>query len=378
MKTALIFSFSDIGKNARMLRYTRQLILQKNMKVILVGYDISDIPIDIKKLPNLSVRYIFPFSNLFDFKILQIVLWPIQFIFYLIQMIGIAVNISSLNLIIASTKFYFTETFCGLLISKIHRSTLVFDISNFSWYESKITSFLTKKNLFYSDYLFCSTNSMEVVLKYAGFNTFVIPDIPDSSFQSNKKMKNKVCELLKIDSKSVLIGVPISEFDHEKIKTLENSANYLKNASKKFVFIVFGNGKIREKFEERIEKIVIQNSTFKFLPFQYNIYPLVLGACDIGIYFSEPDFVFETSPHLLAIAGCGMPIITFRFGCVNEIVKENINGMILNEFSDLGPKLKEIFVNNSIDLSSFENLSDFDITKKVNNMCEEAFNKIRV
>lgn len=374
MKTALIFSFSDIGKNARMLRYTKQLINKKNMKVVLVGYDISDIPLEIKKLPNLSIRYIFPF--ICKYQILQLILWPLQFIFFLIQMIGIALNISSLNLIIASSTFYFTEAFCGLLISKIHHSTLIFDISNFSWYDNQITSFITKKMLSFSNYLLCPTHSIEVVLNLAGFRPFVIPDVPDSSFQSNKQMKKQICELLKIDEDSILIGVPIPEFDNDKLKILEESANYIKKSSKSITIIIFGNGKLRDNFEEKIECISVQNVSFKFSPFQYNTYPLILGACDIGIYFPESEFVFQISPHLLAIVACGIPTVTFRFGCVNEIVKENQNGIILNEQTDLGPKLKEIFVSNSIDLSSLKSEPKSEFTQRAEILCDEAFSKI--
>lgn len=372
LRTALIFSFSDIGKNARMLRYTKQLIVSNNMKVILVGYDINDIPIEIKKLPNLSIRYIFPF--LYNFRILQTLFWPLQFFFYLIQMIGIAVNISSLSLVISSTTFYFIEPFCALIISKIHHSNLAFDISNFSWYDNQITSYVTKKMLSFSNHIICPTHSIEVVLNLAGFHPFVIPDMADSSFQSNSKIKKKIENLLKIDQNSILIAVPFREFDNDTFNKLENSAGYLKKSRKNVTFVIFGNSKLSEKFEEKIKRISIQKVSFKFLPFQYDIYPMILGACDIGIHFPDSEFVFELSPQILAMSACQIPIIAFRFGCASEVVKENVNGFILNELSDLGPKLKEIFVNNSIDLSSMNKCPQYG--KRVEELCDVAFNGI--
>lgn len=228
MKTTLIFSFSDIGKNERLFRHAKKLATNKNMKVILVGFDISDIPLKIMRIPNISIRYFFPF--LYKFSFLQTILWPIQFLFYFIQMIGIAVNISSLNRVFSTTTFYFIETFCGIIISKIHHSILVFDISNFTWYENQITSIITKKMLSYSHFLICPTHSIEVVLKLAGFTPFLIPNVPEMTSLLTEKVQHKINDFLNVDSSSYLIAVPILEFDRDKFKILENAAYYLKNS----------------------------------------------------------------------------------------------------------------------------------------------------
>lgn len=376
MKTALLFSFSDIGKNERMLRYSKHLVTKKNMKVILVGYDISDIPKKIKKLPNLSIRYIFPF--LYKRYFLQTLLWPFQFIYYLIQMIGIAVNISSLNLVISTTTFYFIETICGIIVSKIHHSILIYDISIFSWYDHQITSFITKKLFSYGNFLICPTHSIEVVLKLAGFRPFMIPNAPDSDLNFvTEKVRNKLFNFLNVDENSFFITVPISEFDHDKIDALENAANYLKRYRKPITFIVFGSGKLQEKFKDNINKIKIKNIDLKFFPFQYDIYPSVLSAFDIGIYFPESEFVLEISPRLLEMAASGIPIIAFRFGCVNEIVKENVNGIVLNNINELGSKLKEIIINKSVDLQSLRRSSALeDMNHKADELWDQAFDEI--
>ena len=137
------------------------------------------------------------------------------------------------------------------------------------------------------------------------------------------------------------------------------------------------SGKCQKEFEENIKKIRIQKVAFKFYPFQYDVYPAALFACDVGIYFPESSFTFEISPRVLELTVSGIPIIAFHFGCVNEIVKDDVNGIIIDKYDELGPKLKEIFVNESINLKSLRNESAMlNMIQKTNEMCEKAFDEI--
>ncbi|OHT01799.1 hypothetical protein TRFO_07350 [Tritrichomonas foetus] len=423
MNSALIFSFSDVGRNERILRYTKKLIVDKKFKVYLVGFDISDLPSELEKLPNLVIRYIFPFFSLPI--ILNTIFWPFQFLFYLIQIIGIAVNTPSVKLIISSTDYYFTETLCGLILSKIKEAALIFDVSNFDWFESFFSCVISKKMLSYADYIICSTHSMEVILKLGGIKSYVIPNIPDRSFsQSTSKsnqtleftahqiefpeiqqtqennnnhtknvnqvllnntfnsyyeIKSKVCEMMNIDIHSKLIGVPIPQFSHELMNNLIDSANYLKSYLIKnkisINFVLFGSGKSSQMFREKLKDLEIENAKFHFVPFQYDAYPMILRACDVCLCLSNSHSIMEVDPHVMNAAACGVPIIALKYGCSNEILEENVNGIYIQDIKDLSPIMKKIFIDNSIDLSKMR-MNNESFSKKADLMFEETFSRI--
>lgn len=369
MKTAILLSFSDLGKNKRLLHHAKNLVYKKDFKVILVGFDITDIPKDIKSITNISFRYIFPFGM--NNNILKILLWPLLFLLYFIQILSATSNLTTINLIICSSTYYFTETLCGYLLSLIFHSILVFDISTFTWYENRFSGLITKKMLALANFVICPTHEMEILLKLQNLHCFYIPTPPDSSFRPNKQSRIKICEVFNFDYDSIFIAVPIFEFDDTIFTHLIDASNDLKQSEKPIIFLIFGSGKSASFFENKIKNMNVLNVSFKFIPFQYNLYPFTLGICDVGIYFHHKDYVIDAPPCLLDMISCELPIITCRYGCSQSFIKDSrAGGILLDNYDDLGAKLKDICVTHVISLSKLRN----DLRTNLNDQSEILWN----
>ena len=366
MSTALLFSFSDIGRNERILMHATNLSKEKKMKIYVCGFDRSNIPNEIANDKNIQFIYIFPFIN--APIILNTLLWPIQFIFYLIQMIAVTINLPQLSIILITSNFYFSEICIGLLLSKINskisdnikakKPFIIADILSFKWFESPTSKNIAKKMLSLTDMIITPTHSMQVILKIGGLQSFVIENIPDQSFKPNKKLKPNVCEILNIPLSSYLICVPIPTFDHDIFKCIEDSARGIKDCERNICFVIFGNGKSQSIFQKKVKNLNNSNESknikFAFFTFQYDIYPSILGACDIGIYFNENDNGTEIPLPILQMSGCCLPIISFQYGCVSEIIKNKQNGFIIENRSKLRALLHDIFIKKSIDISTLK------------------------
>lgn len=352
----LILCFHDLGRDQRLIRHALSLINLKNAQITLVGLDLSDIPQDLIKSRNIKVKYIYPFVDTPYF--LVPIFWIFRFVFYFIQVLGIAIHVSSLELIISSTEHILTETIISYLISRIKKAKLVFDLTPFAWTNenSQFTSTKKVSKTMYSlaDYRVSQTRSMQLVLKLGGIESFFIPSEPEKIFKPVPEYRNSIIEILNVNKASLLIAVPIMQFNDNYFQTLIKIAKHLDNKNIYMTFIILGSGKSQKMVDDKINKLDFKMIKFKFFPFQYDIYPKIIGSCDLGICFEGSPLVLDVSHVLLEMNACHIPIIATQFGCVNEIVKNGENGIIVDGEQEMIDVFDKLFIKNTLHLNDIK------------------------
>ena len=84
MPSILIFSAEDIGSNYRILRHAKSVATLPNSKVQILGPDISSLPKELEKLPNIDHHYIY----LWEFPyFLDYLFFPIKILILLFQIL---------------------------------------------------------------------------------------------------------------------------------------------------------------------------------------------------------------------------------------------------------------------------------------------------
>lgn len=110
------------------------------------------------------------------------------------------------------------------------------------------------------------------------------------------------------------------------VDVLIDAVNLIKKDVKVKVFIV-GDGSIKSKLEEQIEKLEMEGQ-ISFLGMQMDI-PKLLGEAD---YFIHPAMWNEGfGITLIEAMSAGVPCVAFNKGAIPEIISNNENGFIVEE-----------------------------------------------
>lgn len=129
--------------------------------------------------------------------------------------------------------------------------------------------------------------------------------------------------------------------------------------------IITGKGDLREHYEK-----IIKSEDFKrckivtcFLP--HSDYVKLLGSADIGISLHVSSSKLDLPMKVVDMIGANLPAVAYNYGCLDELVQENVNGLTFNDSDSLSEcliKLLEDFPNNKT-LKSFK--SNLRLKKKL-------------
>lgn len=95
--------------------------------------------------------------------------------------------------------------------------------------------------------------------------------------------------------------------------------------------IITGKGPLREKVLGQIADMKLPKVSFRtpWLPFEE--YPSVLAVADVGVSLHESSSGYDLPMKALDMFGCGVPVISVNYPCISELIKENINGLIVDD-----------------------------------------------
>lgn len=371
MVNVLFFTLSDLGKNARMINLIDELRKRKNLKIFLFGFDISELPKQVRDSPNIVINHIF---RIFTFPwYLSLCFVPLQFLFYLIQVFSISIVCKSVDVVFTSSSYL--EIFLSMFLSLIKKSRLVIDIDSLDWFRNSIKKKIYIYLLSHCDYLTTETHSMSVILRISGIKSFEIPNLPDKLFLNIKKSKEHVCKILSIPKESKLIGIPILYYGSSIFERISRYSKIFNDLDNSFVFIIFADLKLQKEIKEQLSNIKFKNPKFILIPFIYNIYPLVLSSCDIGLSINGEDSSLKISKEIIQMYGSGIPIIGFKGVSMNEIIKNGGIGFIAKDDNDLIKLLKDIFITHEININNLK-FNKEEIIKKWNINVNKIFDLI--
>lgn len=360
----VIITTQDLGKSFRLLNHAKSFAAQPDTHVYLIGSDKNSLPKDIENSPNITHKYMAQFPNVSP--TISPLLFPIRFLFYLVSYLLYSYLLPKIDIIVSSTAPLPYDPIFAAFLKRIKKCQLVFDISPYVY--SRTSTQISLLRRFegriprMADIKIAPTRAIQVVLQTQKINSFLIRDPPGTLFKPAPELRNNVNEYLSISSNSWLIGVAFPLHNERQLQLISSIATSLDRYDEKIVFAVFCNGKSQNSLEKKFEGNKCRNIEFKFIPMNTDAYCHILSTCDFGIVFSGSQYGLDISPELNEMLSCNIPSITFQFGCVRELLKDNITGFVLKDEEQLYPLLKKICVDKEINIDMMKhNCSELNL-----------------
>lgn len=74
-------------------------------------------------------------------------------------------------------------------------------------------------------------------------------------------------------------------------------------------------------------------------------YPILLGSADLGICLHTSSSGLDLPMKVVDMFGCGLPVCAIKYPCINELIENNKNGILVSDSSELSNALKELLCN---------------------------------
>ena len=134
-----------------------------------------------------------------------------------------------------------------------------------------------------------------------------------------------------------VVGMVASFSKNKDYNTFLKAAQFVLSVNDDISFLCVGNGDMSE-YEKSIEKRFIEN--IHFLGLQSNV-ESIMNICDIGVLTSNSNVHGEgISNSLMEFMALGKPVIANDCGGNIELIKDGINGFIIDGGKDLSEKIQ--------------------------------------
>lgn len=196
----------------------------------------------------------------------------------------------------------------------------------------------------------------------------VILDIIDPKIINSMALKDKAIELENIDEIKILtVGRLASVKGYD---LLVKAAKLLKENNYKFKWFVIGEGPEREEIEELITKYNLQKEVI-LLGVKSNPYPY-MKRCDLYVQTSRKEGFGLTVVEAKIL---GNVVVSTNFDTVNELLKDNFDGIIVDKDENgIYEGIKNLINNKSLYnkiKSNVENLKPYSSINEIDKFYEE-------
>lgn len=130
----------------------------------------------------------------------------------------------------------------------------------------------------------------------------------------------------------------------DAVEALDRMLAAQDESGRRALFVVTGKGDGRAAFEERASRLMLKRTSVVVTYFdRFADYALMLGSADLGLSFHASSSGFDLPMKIVDMYGCGLPVLSIRYACIDELVQDGINGLIFEETSQLADQLFALF-----------------------------------
>lgn len=239
------------------------------------------------------------------------------------------------NFDIIYATWAYPDGFAIALLSKIIQKPFIIkvhgtDINEYTKY--LLRRFLIIYTLKMSKKIICVSNALKYKIASLGIKTSKIITIPNgidtSKFTYMDPVKARLRLSLPTDIRIIMfIGnlSPVKGLDYLLEAFLKVTLQYQTS----LLLVIVGNGELRESLKSKAQKLgLIDNNSIYFAgEKKHDEIPLWINACDIlclpSLSEGLPNVIIESF-------ACGRPVVATKVGGIPEVVKEGVNGILVD------------------------------------------------
>lgn len=213
-------------------------------------------------------------------------------------------------------KFY--EKKCSLLFADFNLTVTIalkkYLINEFGLNKDKIITVYDRPNN-----IFEPLDSQETLKKIMKRNTLIF----------NNTSYNQLTDRILITSTSF---TPDEDFNIliTCLKLLEKKMS-TENSKYNIIMIVTGKGPLKSDFVSKINENSWNHIKIKNVWLPIEEYPNILKIADLGISLHYSSSGLDLPMKIVDLFGSGVPVISMNYPVIKELVKNNINGVLLND-----------------------------------------------
>ncbi|CAR24225.1 chitobiosyldiphosphodolichol beta-1,4 mannosyltransferase [Lachancea thermotolerans CBS 6340] len=117
---------------------------------------------------------------------------------------------------------------------------------------------------------------------------------------------------------SILIGA---------LKIYENSCEKFDDKLPKILCFVTGKGPLKQHFIDKVAETKWDRVHIEFLWLSNEDYPKLLQLCDYGVSLHTSSSGLDLPMKILDMFGSGIPVVSYNYPVLNELVQHNVNGL---------------------------------------------------
>lgn len=107
-----------------------------------------------------------------------------------------------------------------------------------------------------------------------------------------------------------------------------------KNSKYNIIMIVTGKGPLQSSFLEMIKSYNWNHVNIKNVWLPLEEYPNILKIADLGISLHYSSSGLDLPMKIVDLFGSGVPVISMNYPVIKELVKDNVNGIVLKDNKD--------------------------------------------